>query len=208
MTARDGCKVEAAIERYGIESQREEYDTVDEELLALWTGEGGGEPLGYRSLAEWFNEQLLRTAYDANGRLTFGTRLEEELETLTGEDDIARGELLDELEQDGIDGNSLREDMVSFSTIRRHLTGCLDAEKERREAETEWERNSVDIATEQLREKVEKALSSHETKGRIQGATRADVSIQVHLSCPECPTRRTLTDALRLGYVCEDHLSE
>lgn len=206
MEGRNRCKVGAAIERYDIDSQGGEFESINEELLARWTGESGREPDGYRSLAAWFNEQLLRSAYDANGRLALGARLESELETLTGDDDIARGELLDELEQEGIDGQQLRDDMVSFSTIRRHLTGCLDGQKAEQEAETNWEEESVEIATEKLREKVRKALSSHENKGRLPGATDAGVSVQIQLSCPECPTRRTLTEALRLGYVCEDHL--
>jgi hypothetical protein len=96
--------------------------------------------------------------------------------------------------------------MVSWSTMRRHLVDCLGGEKERQAASSDWERESVRIATEKLTEKVGDALSSYETKGEIAGATEADVSVEVLLSCPECPTRRSLADARRLGYVCEDHL--
>ena len=98
------------------------------------------------------------------------------------------------------------DQMASWSTMRRHLVDCLDAEKEPRTAGTDWERESVDIARRQLVEKVNDALSSYETKGEIAGATGADVSVQVQLSCPECPTRRSLTDAIAVGYVCRDHL--
>jgi len=208
MGSQNRCKVDDVVERYGIEARGDQFDSVDEELLARWTGENGHEPQGYRSLAAWFNRHLLRSVYRANGRLTVGTRLEDEFETLVGDDDIAREELLDELANDGIDSRELYDSLVSFSTLRRHLIGCLDGEKETKTAETDWERDSVEIATEQLREKVNKALSSYENKGEITRATESDVSIQIHLSCPECPTRRTLSDALRTGYVCEDHLTD
>jgi hypothetical protein len=202
------CKVGRVIDQYEIDPYHGEFDDIDRELLALWKGEGDREPHGYRSLAEWFNKQLLRSAYDAEERMVLGTQLDEEFATLTGDDDIARGELVDKLKQDGIDGTQLYEDMISFSTLRRHLTDCLDGEKERQEAETDWEENSVEIASERLVEKVEKALSSYETKGDIEGATRAEIGVQIQLSCPECATRRTLTEALRRGYVCETHLSD
>lgn len=202
------CKVGRVIDRYEIEPYHAEFDDIDRELLALWKGEGDLKPRGYRSLAEWFNKQLMRSAYDAKERMVLGTQLDEEFATLTGDDDIARGELFDKLEQDGVDGTQLYEDMISFSTLRRHLTDCLGGEKERREAETDWEENSVEIASERLVEKVESALTSYETKGDIEGASRAEVAAQIYLSCPECATRRTLTEALRCGYVCETHLSD
>lgn len=207
MTAEDSCKVERAIERYDIESRDAIFDSINDELLSLWKGDGDREPLGYRSLAEWFNKQLLRSVYEANDRILMGSRRAEEFDILTGDDDIARGELVDELATDGIDGEQLHADMVSFSTIRRHLTGCLDGDKKRQKAQTDWEKNSVEIATDTLREKVSRALSSYETKGDIPGATAADVEVQIQLSCPHCPTRRTLTEARRIGYVCAEHLS-
>jgi|AntRauMinimDraft_2_1070382.scaffolds.fasta_scaffold00870_2 hypothetical protein len=199
------CKVDNAIIKYDIGSQSTEFESINEELLAMWTGETQRKPLGYRSLAEYFNKQLLRNVYNQNGRLILGAQLEDELEILTGDDEIAQGELFDELKQDGIDDEEICSDLVSFSTIRRHLTGCLDGEKERQQAQTEWEQNSIEIALNTLDEKVAKSLSSYETKGEILSATDAEVSINIHLSCPECPTRRTLSDALQLGYVCEDH---
>lgn len=206
MTDEPNCKAGRVVERYGLDPQREGYDDIHAELLALWTGAAEPEPLGYRSLTRWFNKHLLRSAYEANGRLTLGSRLDNEFETLTGDDDIARGELMDELAQEGIDASRLLEDMVSFSTIRRHLTKCLDGEKERQPAETDWEQNSIDLAADRLLEKVETALTSLENKGRVEGATDAEVSVRVQLSCPHCPTRRTMEEALRRGHVCEDHL--
>lgn len=208
MNTRTRCKVDDAVERYGVDPQRDGFADIHEELLALWKGDTSQESLGYRSLAAWFNKRLLATVYEEHDRLLFGTQLENEYDVLTGDDDIARGELVDELELAGIDADQVRADMVSFSTMRRHLTECLDGEKAQPVAETDWEETSVEIAEAQLLSKVEKALSSYENGGELAGATSADVSVQIQLSCPHCPTRRTLRDALRQGHVCEEHFGD
>lgn len=206
MSDRQHCKVDEVVARYGEGRLSDQYDSIHDHLLALWTGADEFESHGYRWLTEWFNKRLIKTAYDESGRLTLGTRLEHDYETLTGDDDIRREELLVDLQQEGVNGRQLVDDMVSWSTMRRHLQECLDGEKPDQSAETDWERDSVDIATEQLEEKVRKALSSYENKDRIAGASDAEITVQVQLSCPECPTRRSLADALSLGYVCPDHL--
>lgn len=206
MSSREGCKIDEVVDEYQPASPDDEFDTIHEHLLALWTGEDGRESHGYRSLSEWFNKRLIKSVYDEHGRSTLGTRLDNDYEMLMGGDEIKRGELIDDLQRDGINGERIAEDMISWSTMRRHLLNCLGGEKSAQSAETDWERDSVDIATNQLTERVEKALSSYENKDRIDGATEANISVQIHLSCPECPTRRSLSDALKQGYVCKDHL--
>lgn len=208
MSGASGCKIDDVVERYGMESPHEGFESVDESLLALWTGGDGFDARGYRSLTEWFNKRLLRHVYREHGRVVMGSRIDDEFATLTGEEEIPRSELLHDLERDGIDGDDVLADMVSWSTMRRHLLDCLDGEKPRQSAETNWERESVDIAIDQLVEKVQKALTSYENKDRITGAMDVDVSVQVQLTCPKCPTRRSLSEALELGYVCREHVAD
>lgn len=208
MSDPSGCKIDDVVERYGLESPHEEVESMDESLLALWTGADGFDARGYRSLTEWFNKRLLRHVYREHGRVVMGSRIDDEFATMTAGEEIPRTELLHDLERDGIDGGDVLADMVSWSTMRRHLLECLGGEKPRQSAETNWERESVDIAIDQLVEKVQKALTSYENKDRIAGATDADVSVQVQLTCPECPTRRSLSEALERGYVCREHAAE
>lgn len=203
-----GCKIDDAVDRYGLESQHDDFESVHEVLLARWKGTNGFDARGYRAVTEWFNKRLLRSVYRDHGRVVIGSRLDAEFATLRGDDEIARAELLDDLRRDGIDGEDVVADTVSWSTTRRHLVDCLGGEKPRQSAETNWERESVDVATDQLVDKVEKALTSYENKGRVAGATDAEVSVQIRLSCPACPTRRSLPEALDLGYVCRDHSDE
>lgn len=203
---RDGCKVELVVDRYDLDRHETRYESVDDRLLARWTGAGEGESVGYRTLSAWFNERLLRVAYDEHGRETTGTRVESDYEALTGDDDLLRQEVLDDLAADGIDGERLVGDMVSWSTLRTHLTSCLDGEKPTRVAETDWERESVDVARDVALSNAREALSSLATKGTLPGGEAADVQVQVLLACPSCPTRIPFEDAVERGYVCRDHL--
>lgn len=201
----DGCKLGIVADRYGLDDAETRFESLDDHLVARWTGEGKFQAQGYRSLATWFNKRLLKQVYDRNDRSTLGSRIDDEFSTLTGEDDLAREELIDDLAQDGIDGERIHEDMVSWSTVRTHLQRCLEAEKPTESAETNWEERSVDFSKDILQEKVSDALTSYQNKGWIADATDADVSVQIHLACPECPTRVSLDEALDRGYVCERH---
>lgn len=203
--ARNGCKVEDVVAEYGLDSPSDGAGSIHDYLVDRWRGNGDHRAVGYRRLTDWFNRQLFRRVYDRHGRSTMGTRLDSEYEALTDEDDLVRAEVVADLAADGIDAEVLLEDMVSPRTMHRHLTDCLEAEKPPRDAETDWERESVDIAREQLVEKVEKSMSALESKGEIEVAGTAEVEVRVYLACPECETRVPLETARRRGYVCADH---
>lgn len=201
----DGCKLDLVVERYGVDTADARFESLDEELLARWKGESGFSEHGYRSLATWFNKQVLKAVYEDHGRETLGSRLDDEFQTLTEGAELQREELLDDLSDDGIDGERVESDMVSWSTVRTHLQDCLDAEKAQQEAQTEWEKRSVEYAEQRLLEKVSDALRSYQNKGEIVDGADADASVQIRLACPECPTRVSLSEALEQGYVCGKH---
>lgn len=200
------CKIDIVVDRRDLDATETRYGSVDERLLTRWTGADGREADGYRSLAEWFNKRLLKHVYDQQGRETTGQRLENDYEALTGADDIVREEVMDDLRDDGVDAESVVADMISWSTMRDHLKGCLGGEKPTADATTDWERNSVEVAKRITAGKVEDALRSLDRKGRLPGGAEAEVELQVLLSCPECPTRIPFLDAIDRGFVCSDHL--
>lgn len=206
MAGASGCKVDRVVERHGLDPARPDFDSVDAYLEARWTGADGRSPAGYRTLAEWFNKRLMKQVYDEHGRETLGLRVDSEFDALTGDDDLVRKEVQDDLNADGIDAAALSEDMISWSTLRHHLNDCLEAEKPSTTGTTDWERESVRIAQERTARKVTEALRSLDSKGELPNASRADVSVQVHLSCPECPVRVPLAEAVSRGYVCGEHL--
>lgn len=204
MTEDKQCKVDFVTERHNLSAPGATDRTLDEYLVARWTGVEG-EQLGYQELTHWFNKRLLKQVYERHGRETIGTRVDSEYEVLSGDDDIVREEVIDDLRSDGINGESLVDDMVSWSTMRRHLKGCLGAEKPSPRSRTDWELDSINIARKRTEEKTLSALRSLAQKQRLPEAHEVNVDVQIKLSCPECPTRIRLEDALARGYVCKDH---
>ncbi|WP_135537010.1 MULTISPECIES: rod-determining factor RdfA [Halostella] len=200
-----GCKVDLVVDQYGLESADPAYESIDDGLLARWKGTDDRTQMGYRSLTEWFNKRLLKQVYDEHGRDALGARVDSDYEALRSDDDLVSEEMVESLLADGIDGERVREDMVSYGTMRTHLKDCLDGEKPPQTAETEWERESLEMAREVTREKAERALSSLETKGRIDGVETSTVEVQIQISCGSCPTRVPFEVAAERGYVCEQH---
>lgn len=204
MSAESRCKVERNAERYDL-TVPSTHDSVDDYLLSRWLGHGDRAAEGYRSLTEWFNKRLLRASYDEHGRETLATQLDADHAILTGDDDLERAELIDVLAATGIDGEALRDDMISWGTMRNHLNDCLGGEKGSPEARTDWERESVRIARDRTADRVREALGALASKDDLDGGEAATVEVQVQLTCGECPRRVPLDTALDRGYVCAEH---
>lgn len=205
MAPETSCKIDGAIKRYGLESADPIYDSIDEGLLARWTGAGKRTAMGYRSLTEWFNKRLLKTVYDEHGRETLGARLDSDYELLIGDDDLVGEEVVESLRADGIDSDQLKRDLVSWGTMRTHLQECLDGHKESQTASTNWEQESIQKVIEVAEEKTETALSALAGKEMLAGGETAGIEVQIQLSCQSCPTRVPFDVALERGYVCEEH---
>ena len=200
-----GCKVDILTERHDLTVPGSAYGSIDECLVARWTGTAGRSSEGYKSLTEWFNKRLLKQIYEAHGRDTMSVHLDREYEVLMGENDVQRGELAADLATDDLDIDDLKRELVSWSTMRHHLKGCLEAEKEIETATTDWEANTLRIAQERTEEKARSVLSSLASKERLLGATRADVQVQIKLTCSECSVRIPFEEAVDRGYICETH---
>lgn len=201
------CKVDRIRVTHDISPPARVDSDLNSYLVDRWTGEGEMEAVGVRTLSEWFNKQVLKSEYREHGRSDSAVRIDSDYEALRGNDvpDHERAELLSELADDGIDGEAMTKQFIGKSTLSRHLKQCLNATKETRKAETEWEMDRVRVATNTYRSHLESALQSLENKDRISGLGEATVQIQTYLSCPECPTRVIVETAYEQGYVCADH---
>ena len=87
-----GRKVDALVERHGLTVPATGYDSVDEFLEARWTGSDGRSSDGYESLTEWFNERLLKRAYEEQGRDTMRVNLDPEYDFIVGDSGVRRDE--------------------------------------------------------------------------------------------------------------------
>lgn len=205
MATEPGCKVDEVIERYDLQSADPRYDSLEEGLLKRWQGTDDREAVGYRTLTEWFNKRVLRQVYKRHGRNALGDRVEFDYEALTSDDDLVREDAIENLQAAGIDGAAVHADMVSWGTMRTHLQECLDGTKEQPSSSSDWERETVSMATSFATEKVESALSALSSKGKLEGVDTSSVTVQIHLDCDQCPTRVPFDVALERGYVCDQH---
>lgn len=198
------CKIGAATATYDLRAPGDA--DVDEYLAARWTGAGDHSPVGYRALADWFNQRLLRTVYLDHDRSATEARVESEHDALRGEDDLRRREVRDDLAADGIDADALQDALVSRSTMARHLKTCLGVEKAVDfGSDRAWELDKVEHGRRTFRRSVTAAVRSLANKGRLAGGESAELELPVLLSCPYCATRVSLRTALDQGYVCADH---
>lgn len=201
------CKIGAATATYDLRAPGD--GDVDEYLAARWTGADSHSAVGYRALADWFNQRLLRTVYLEHDRSATEARIESEYEALRGDDDLRRREVLDDLAADGIDAEALRGALVSRSTMARHLKSCLGLEKPSEpRTDRAWELDKIEHGRQAFRRSATEAVRSLANKGRLAGGATADLELPVLLSCHACATRVSLRTALDQGYVCADHSEE
>jgi len=207
MASEHCCKVDRVRTVYDVSPPLRAGEDLDEYLVDRWLGENGTNSTGLRTLAEWFNKELLKEVYRDHGRSDSSVRINSDYNALQ-ENDIPiheREELISELADDGIDGEAIKEKFISKSTLSRHLKNCLGATKQPSNSRTEWEIDRIRVATNTYRSHLESALQSLDNKAKITGISDSELQVQAVLTCSECPTRVTVETAYEQGYVCSDH---
>jgi hypothetical protein len=184
-------------------------EEMDDTLVAKWRGENGHDELSINDLEDWFNKQLLKLVYQEHGRPDPEYKIDAEYEVLAAEDvpEHKRAELVSELEAEGINVDALTGDFVSYSTIYRHFKECIDAEKGTDEVntDTDWERDGLDLARENFRDRVTNSLRALSNKDRLAGYEDAELEFSAYLRCDHCPTRVPVETAVERGFVCATH---
>jgi len=187
------CKVGRVVDQYGL-------DSMHETLAARRRGEEGS-PASLRTLADEFNQAVLRAAMRPHGAGVLDGEVENGYRLLTA-DGVSRGmrtRARKQLESDGVDVDAVEASFVSHPTIGRHLDSCLGVE-----TETE-ERDPVESG----KERVFKLLSRTEAVvgNTIEGLTAADriaagdiaVTIDVRVTCQHCGVQATATSFMDGG---------
>lgn len=207
MPSRHCCKVDRVRGSFDLSPPIRADEGLDQYLVNRWVGEDSSEAAGLRTLTEWFNKQLLKKVYREHGRSDSSVRIDSDYNALQGSEipEHEQEELISELADDGIDGEAIKEEFISKSTLSRHLKNCLGASKQTPKSETEWEIDRIEVATNTYRSHLESALQSLDNKKEIDGLEDSTLQIQRYLSCSKCPTRVTVETAYEQGYVCSDH---
>lgn len=104
-----------------VERLIDEYDLdVGPELIDAWTREQNRRSL--RNLARYFNRELLRERLDRHGVSSVGMDIETVYRHLRGEESAgSQTRVHRQLDREGVDVDSLREEFVSHTAIRTFL---------------------------------------------------------------------------------------
>jgi hypothetical protein len=104
-----------------VERLIDEYDLdVGPELIDAWTREQNRRSL--RNLARYFNRELLRERLDRHGVSSVGMDIETVYRHLRGEESAgSQTRVHRQLDREGVDVESLREEFVSHTAIRTFL---------------------------------------------------------------------------------------
>jgi len=97
------------------------------EMETRWTAEN--DRMSLRALADYFNQEVLRTHLEDAGIDTLDGEIENIYRLLT--DDVSAAErtrLHRRLERDGLDVDTLKDGFVTYQAIRSYLTEYRDAE--------------------------------------------------------------------------------
>jgi hypothetical protein len=182
-----------------------DLDDLGDELVERWTRADDRESL--RTLATYFNQQLLATALQQNGVEPLDGELENTYRLLTA-DDISEGRRTQarrRLEQSGVDVEQLQSDFVSRQAIHTYLTSYRDVEREETDDDPVA---SVGETVERIRGRLrtisESQLERLRDTGRITlGSFR--LSIDVRVLCEDCGRQYDIASFLdRGGCDCEE----
>lgn len=199
------CKIGRAINKYNLEGSVI-GGNINENLRDRWVGKNDFPETSTRSLTTWFNQKILKKVYAEHDRKAIETQLESDLKALLSDDEIKRGAIVDDLSDEGIDGEELIDDFAKRSTMYRHLTQCLNAEKNKSSgSDSNWEEDKIEYARETMQKNVADVLRSLERKGELPNGTKAGIQTPIILTCPECSTQTRFSRGKKRGYICAEH---
>ena len=175
------CKVGRSAGAYGL-------DRFDERLL-----DRRGDGASLRDLEAVVNRAVLLAALRDAREDVIGD-VGSVYKRLTGDDASAgeRAETRNRLARAGVDVETLREDFVSYQTVRTHLRDCLEVDTAREQSLTrtdalgtiQWARSRSDGIIERTIERLQGEDEFH--------AGDIEVSQVVRVSCPDCGTSDTV----------------
>jgi hypothetical protein len=178
---------------------------VGEELEELWTAEEDRQSL--RQLADYFNQQLLRSALEETDAQLLDGEVENIYRLLTDESvssaEQTRGRR--RLERMGVDVDTLESDFVTYQAIRTYLTEYKEAEYAGEQMEP-IEREVANL--QQLRGRVVSVTEGKVENLRDNGELTLDgfqTMVNVQILCEECNAQFDVFELLeRGGCRCEE----
>lgn len=189
-------KVSRIIDRY-------ELTGVGQYLENRWT-EDSGSRASLRELADEFNQRLLETELQANGKNPLDGEVKNLYRLLT-DDDVSSGSRTKaehRLRRTGIEIDQLREDFVSHRAIHTYLTKYRGATPPTESDDQVPSREKRARNLRELLSRVERVadndVSKLDTAGDITVGT-FDVYAEVQIHCTDCSTQYDVHELLERG---------
>lgn len=179
----------------------EEYDLegLGAEMERRWTDEEDRWSL--RELADHFNRTLLEAAVEAEGNQPLDGEVENLYRLLT-DDDVAsadRTRVRRRLERDGVDVDALRDDFVTYQSVRTYLKKYRGAEHSPAETDP-LEREATNV--QRLRGRVDSVTEGKLEQLRDSGALSIGefrTLVDVRVVCEDCNAQYDVVDLLEDG---------
>ena len=186
-----GCKIGRVADRY-------ELSTLDDDLVAYWTGEAA-EQYSTRELATYLNQRILEAALEEAAISVKEGEVENTYRLLT-DDDVSSGTQVQtrtELERDGVPIEDVESDFVSHQTVYNHLTDCLNVSLETPTDEERLERSAEKLGALQNRTTAVTADTVAQLKRNgILDIGEYNVTVSITVTCEECFQEYTIRDLL------------
>jgi len=183
-------KVARLIDQYGLQG-------IGPQLEELWTTDDPDRRRSLRSLADFFNRQLLKQELERTDMQTLDGEVENTYRLLTDES-VSRANhtrVRRQLEREGIDVDQLQDDFVSYQSIRTYLTKY-------RNATYDNETDPVTSTTEMIQRLQSRVSNVVETKIaalKDSGAVSLDefqVIVDIRVICENCGAQKDVISFL------------
>jgi len=183
-------KVARLIDQYGLQG-------IGPQLEELWTTDDPDRRRSLRSLADFFNRQLLKQELERTDMQTLDGEVENTYRLLTDES-VSRANqtrVRRQLEREGIDVDQLQGDFVSYQSIRTYLTKY-------RNATYDNDTDPVTSTTEMIQRLQSRVSNVVETKIaalKDSGAVSLDefqVIVDIRVICENCGAQKDVISFL------------
>jgi DNA-binding transcriptional ArsR family regulator len=180
----------------------DEYDLtgVGDTLVQRWTA-SGEERMSLRDLADFFNQELLRTAMADAGMEPLAGEVENTYKLLTADDvsEADRTRTERRLEREGVDVEQLRRDFVTYQAIRTYLKDYRDA------SYAADDRDRTEVEKENIQRLRGRILTVTESKlDQLKRNEDLDIGdfrtfVDINVLCEDCGARYSIEELLERG---------
>jgi len=182
----EGCKVDRIREKYGLTA-------LDERLRRRRSKKDAS----LRDLDEYINTRVVEVAMVSAGADPVEGEPSNYLSLLRSDDSISRKEARRELAREGVPVDELKEDFVSYQTVRKHLNECLHVDtSETYTPEPEQDRETIGNLKGRCENVIERTINRLRKHDAVRiGEPRPAVALKV--TCGRCGRTHDVAELLR-----------